>query len=227
MSAGNNPVLLLVKQDKRACSQERVVIMLVETKREQVFQISPSVRVVADYEQDYETIGEVANNIGIGVQTLHYPSNFRSYSTDDEIGSAIQGILSNGVRTRTEAEAQISKYLTDNGIPFVITCLKGLSQSEWHDMVIYSPSKDENAWTWSVEQLQGITEHFDALFAGEVYRVSVENAKVFTANDGETRTEWITDEAFGFTEVVEKLFTLNADWIKDTFNLEVVVEVEG
>jgi hypothetical protein len=195
--------------------------MLVESTRDQVFQISQTVRVVAEYEQDYETIGEVANNIGIGVQTLHHPSLIRSYSTDDEIGSAIQGILSNG-HDNDEVEAQVSWYLTDNGIPFIITCLKGFSQGEWHDMVIYSPDK-----SWTVGQLEGVAEHFDALFAGEVYRVYVEHATVFTSPSGDTRTEWNADEDFDRTEVTEKLFTLNADFIKATFNLEVVVEVEG
>ena len=202
--------------------------MLVETSREQVFQISPTIRVVADYEEDYETIGEVAKNIGLGVQTLHFPTQIRQYSTDDEWTNDIQAFIGEGLYTGSaKVEEMISEYLTNKGVPFIITTLKGFSQGEWHTMVIYSPSKDENAWTWSVEQLQGMAEYFDALFAGEVYRVSVENAKVFTADDGETRTEWITDEDFGFTEITEKLFTLNADWIKDTFNLEVVIEVEG
>jgi len=202
--------------------------MLVEITREQVFQISPTVRVVADYEQDYETIGEVAKNIGIGVQTIQAPLHFIQYSTSDEFSDDIQAFIGEGLYTgNAKVEELISEYLTSQGVPFIITTLKGFSQGEWHTMVIYSPSKDENAWTWSVEQLQGMAEHFDALFAGEVYRVSVENAKVFTADDGETRTEWITDEDFGFTEITEKLFTLNADFVKDTFNLEVVIEVEG
>jgi hypothetical protein len=89
-------------------------------------------------------------------------------------------------------------------------------------MVIYSPDK-----TWEIKGLESVVEDFDARFAGEVYRVSVEYAKVFTANDGETRTEWITDEDLGYTEVVEKLFTLNADWVKDLFGFEVLLEVEG
>jgi len=192
--------------------------MLVETKREQVFQISPSVRVVADYEDEYDTIDQVARNIGLGVQTLKATNNFTRYSTDDDAKTEIEEIVSDG----TLIEDAVSDYFTGEGIPFLIYGLKGFSQGEWHEMVIYSPDK-----TWEIEQLQGMAEYFDALFAGEVYRVSVEYAKVFTANDGETRTEWITDEDFGYSEVVEKLFTLNADWIKDTYGFEVLPEVEG
>jgi len=192
--------------------------MLVETTREQVFQISPTVRVVAEYEQDYETIGEVANNIGIGVQTLRVPNLFRKYSTDDEVKYEVDEIVSEGILI----EDSVTDYFTDNGIPFLIYGLKGFSQGEWHTIVIYDLKKE-----WTIEQLSGVAEEFDALFAGEVYRVYVEHAKVFTAPDGDTRTEWSVDDDFDSTEVTEKLFTLNADFIKATFNLEVVVEVEG
>jgi len=192
--------------------------MLVETKREQVFQISPSVRVVADYEEDYDTIDQVARNIGLGVQTLHAPNNFTRYSTDDDAKTEIEEIVSDG----TLIEDAVSDYFTGEGIPFLIYGLKGFSQGEWHTMVIYDLRKE-----WNAKGLESVAEDFDARFAGEVYRVSVEYAKVFTANDGETRTEWITDEDFGYSEVVEKLFTLNADWIKDAYGFEVLLEVEG
>jgi len=186
---------------------------------EKEFMISPTVMVTAEYETDYETIGERANDLGIGVQTLHHPTQFRQYSTDDEIGSAIQSILNNG-HDRSEVEAQVTWYLTDCDIPFIITCLKGFSQGEWHDMVIYSPDK-----SWTTEQLNGVAVEFDALFAGEVYRIEVLNAKTYTATDGDTVTKWIHDESFGYTQVTEKLFDLTAGFIKDTFDLE--VEVEG
>ena len=181
-----------------------------------MFQISPTVRVVAEYEQDYETIGEVANNIGIGVQTLRVPNNFRKYSSDDDAKPEIDEIVSEGILI----EDSVTDYFTDNGIPFLVYGLKGFSQDEWHDIVIYSPDK-----SWTVQQLEGVAEHFDALFAGEVYRVYVEHAKVFTAPDGDTRTEWNIDESFESIEIIERLFSLNADFIKATFNL--VVEVEG
>jgi hypothetical protein len=192
--------------------------MLVETKRDQVFQISETVRVVAEYEQDYETIGEVANNIGIGIQTLRVPNNFYSYSSDDEVKPEIAEIVSEGILI----EDSVTDYFTDNGIPFLVYGLKGFSQSEWHTIVIYDLKKE-----WTVEALGSVAEDFDARFAGEVYWVSVEYAKVFTAPDGDTRTEWTVDNDFDSTEITEKLFSLNADFVKATFNLEVVVEVEG
>ena len=201
--------------------------MLVESKREQVFQISPSVRVVADYEEDYDTIDQVARNLGLGVQTLQAPNHFIQYSTDDEYSDDIQAIIGEAIYegSHSYTNLKVEQFLEGKGIPFIITTLKGFSQGEWHTMVIYSPDK-----TWKTEGigwLGSVVNEFDARFAGEVYRVSVEYAKVFTANDGETRTEWITDDDLGYYEVVEKLFTLNADYVKDTFGFEVIIEVEG
>jgi hypothetical protein len=192
--------------------------------REQEFMISPTVMVTAEYEMDYETIDQRANDIGLGVQTLHFPTQFRAYSTDDEWTNDIQAILGQGIYdgSHAETESKISEFLTNKGIPFIIANLKGFSQGEWHDMVIYSPDK-----SWTTEQLEGVAEEFDALFAGEVYRVEVLNAKTYTARDGDTVIKWIHDDSFGYTQVTEKLFTLNADFIKETFNLEVVIEVEG
>jgi hypothetical protein len=192
--------------------------MLVETTRHQVFQISPTVRVVAEYEQDYETIGERADYMGLGIQTLRVPNHFISYSSDDEVKHEITEIVSEGILI----EDSVTDYFTDNGIPFLVYGLKGFSQGEWHTIVIYDLKKE-----WNTMGLESVAEEFDALFAGEVYRVTVEHAKVFTAPDGDTRTEWTFDEDFNSTEVTEKLFSLNADFIKATFNLEVVVEVEG
>jgi hypothetical protein len=198
--------------------------MLVETKRNQVFQISPSVRVVADYEEDYDTIDQVARNIGLGVQTLQAPNNFTQYSTDDDYSNDIQAIIGMAMYNYAfeDIQGKVSEFLTNQGVPFIITTLKGFSQGESSEVVIYDPKKE-----WDIKGLESVAEELDARFAGEVYRVSVEYAKVFTANDGETRTEWITDEDLGYYEVVEKLFTLNADYVKDAFGFEVVIEVEG
>lgn len=195
--------------------------MLVETSRDQVFQISPTVRVVAEYEQDYETIDEVAKNVGIGIQTLRVPNNFYSYSTSDEYSDDIQAIIGMGQYNYEfdKVEPKVSEFLTAQGIPFIITCLKGFSQGEWHDVVVYDVTK-----TWTVEQLEGQAQEFDSLFAGEVYRVNVEHATVFTSPNGDTRTEWTIDESFETIQVVEKLFTLNADFVSVHYNLEVVIE---
>lgn len=192
--------------------------MLLESSRDQVFQISPSVRVVAEYEQDYETIGEVANNIGIGIQTLRVPSNFYSYSSDDDVKHEITEIVAEGILI----EDSVTDYFTGEGIPFLIYGLRGFSQGEWHQIVIYDLKKE-----WTLEQLEGVAEEFDARFAGEVYRIYVEHATVFTSPDGDTRTEWTADDSFDYHEVVEKLFTLNADFVSARYNLEVVIEVEG
>lgn len=195
--------------------------MLVETKREQVFQISPSVRVVADYEEDYETLQQVCENVGLGIQTLRSPNHYRQYSTSDEYSDDIQAIIGMAMYNYAfeDIQAKVSEFLTNQGIPFLVCNLKGFSQGEWYEVVIYDAKKE-----WDIKGLKSVAEELDARFAGEVYRVSVEYAKVFVADDGDTRTEWVTDDDLGYREVVEKLFTLNADYIYNEFSLEVMTE---
>ena len=188
--------------------------------REQEFMISPTVMVVAEYETDYETIDERARDMGLGVETLRVSRGYREYSTMDEHTTPIQNIVE--IVPNTHHAEHLESYFKEHNLAYVIKELKGFSQGEWHDVVIYAL---DNAWT--TEQLEGVAEEFDALFAGEVYRIEVLHAKTYTASDGDTVTQWLHDESFGYTQVTEKLFTLNADFIKDVFNLEVVLEVQG
>jgi hypothetical protein len=188
--------------------------------REQEFMISPTVMVVAEYEMDYETIDERAKDMGLGVETIRVSRGYREYSTMDEHTTPIQNMVE--IATPEHLPEHLASYFKAHNLNYVITELKGFSQGEWHDLVIYAL---DNAWT--TEQLEGVAEEFDALFAGEVYRIEVLHAKTYTASDGDTVTQWLHDESFGYTHVTEKLFTLNADFISSHFGLEVVPEVQG
>ena len=181
--------------------------------REQEFMISPNVMVVAEYETDYETIDERAKDMGLGVETLRVSRGYMEYSTMDEHTTPIQNIIE--IATPNYSE-HLASYFKAHNLAYVIKELKGFSQGEWHDLVIYAL---DDAWT--TEQLEGVAEEFDALFAGEVYRVEVLNAKTYTATDGDIVTKWLHDESFGYTQVTKKLFTLNADFIQETYGLEV------
>ena len=188
--------------------------------REQEFMISPTVMVTAEYETDYETIDQRANDMGLGVETIRVANRLREYSTNDVHTTPIQNMVE--IATPDYIGEHLASYFKAHNLAYVVTELKGFSQGEWHEMVIYALDD-----TWTTEQLEGVAEEFDALFAGEVYRVEVLNAKTYTATDGDTVTQWLHDDSFGYAQVTEKLFTLNADFIKETFNLEVVIEVEG
>lgn len=192
--------------------------MLVNSKNEQEFTISPSVRVVANYSDDHEGIDEVIANMGLAIHTLRVARNFREYKTETEFTDELTEIVDD----ETLIEDSVTDYFTSEQVPFVIYHLKGFSQGEWHDVVIYDPKK-----SWTPEQLEGIGNYVDAIFSGEVYDVKVQQAKVYTAKDGSEVVEWLDSNEYFPETVTEKLFILKAEYIYDTFGLEVIPEVEG
>ena len=196
--------------------------MLVNKKNEQEFAISSTVRVVANYSQDQVEMADgMAKAMGLGMETLKVSRGYREYSTMDEHTTPIKNMVE--IATPEHLPEHLKAYFKANNLNYVIKELKGFSQGEWHDVVIYENTPDD----WTSEQLDKFAEFVDALFAGEVYDVYVQNAKTYTANDGSTVTDWETDEDFEVITVPEKLFTLNADFISSHFGLEVVPEVQG
>lgn len=192
--------------------------MLVNSKNDQEFTISPSVRVVANYSEDYEGIDEVIANMGLAIHTLRVARNFTEYKTETEFTEGI----TEAVEDETLIEDSVTDYFTYEQVPFVIYHLRGFSQGEWHDVVIYDPKR-----VWTTEGLTNIGEYIDAMFAGEVYDVKVQQAKVYTAKDGSEVVEWLDSDEYFPETVTEKLFILKAEYIYDTFGLEVIPEVEG
>jgi hypothetical protein len=193
--------------------------MLQDTKYEQTFQLSPTLRVVADYDSDYEGIQEIINNLELGIQTIRVDRGLRQYNTDDDYRDGIQTIIGDALYSKfiDRAEVSIGNYLRHD-IPFIIKTLRGYSQGEWHEVVIYDP---KNVWTEA--GLEGVYKHLNAVFAGEVHKVWVQSAKVYTANDGDTITEWVENEDYEVIGFAQELFTLNAEWVYDNYGLEVQV----
>jgi hypothetical protein len=191
--------------------------MLQDTKHEQTFQLSPTLRVVADYSSDHEGVQEVVEMMDLGIQTIRVARGLRQYNTDDTYRDGIQEVIGDclykGIFERIHSA--IRGYLKYD-IPFIIKELRGYSQGEWHEVVIYDP---KNVWTEA--GLEGVYKELNAIFAGEVYRVWVQSAKVYTANDGDTITEWVGNDDYEAIEVTQELFQLNAEWVYDNYKLEV------
>jgi hypothetical protein len=197
--------------------------MFTEKKNDQEFAISSTVRVVANYSQDQVEMADgMAKSMGLGMETLKVARGYREYSTMDEHTTPIQNMVE--IATPEHLPEHLKAYFKTHNLNYVLTDLKGFSQGEWHDVVIYDNGTSS---PWSLEQLNNFAEFVDALFAGEVYDVYVQNAKTYTADDGSTITQWETDEDFELITVPEKLFALNADFISSHYGLEVVPEVQG
>jgi hypothetical protein len=204
--------------------------MLVETKEYQsVFQIAPYVRVVALPNSWQESIGNYASSYGVHLETIQAARGMADYSSNSDHTDAIQTIIGDSKYqgNTSEASVKIAKYLDsvnqfafrspdDLEYAYVFHTFKGYSQGEWNEVVAYSNQNDQEA-------LERLVEEFDTYYKGEVYEVSVEHTKVFTATDGEELLKWEVDNDYDYTEVVEEFFTLTADFIKSTYGLEVQV----
>ena len=191
---------------------------------EKVIQITPSLRVIAEYSEEpyYTDIARHISDIGLAIQSIRQAHGIITYKTDTDYSSDIAELIEDNLGDYTEQENAIKAYLTNAELPFVFSTLKGFSQGEWSDVVVYDPNN-----VWSVEELNGVIENITAMYQGEAYEVSVQKAKVFYASDGATKTEWIEDENYDSQVIVESLFELTPEFVKRNYNLEVVPEVEG
>lgn len=188
---------------------------------EQVFQISATQRVIAKVDEYPASLASIVKNYGLACATLYRPTLYSGdVSVEGDYSSYVQGIIDEGLKgwSPDDVERGVSDALEGAGVPFAVANLTGYGQGEWLDLVIWSPDK-----SWTVRGLGDVVTELDAVFSGDVYFVTVETAKVFTASDGETVTKWYSDDEFETLVAIEKLFTLDADWILSNLGLEVAV----
>jgi hypothetical protein len=198
-----------------------------------IFQVSPLVRVVATADGWKQSIGDYASSYGVHLNSIQTARGMVHYSSTGEHTSAIETVIGECLYNGDFADASVkignyfdnaNKYAyrspEDKPYNYVFKTFKGYGQGEWNEVVAYSNQNDQEA-------LERLVEEFDTYYKGEVYEVSVEYAKVFTATDGEELLKWEVDNDYDYTEVVQEFFTLTADFILDTYGLEVVIEVEG
>lgn len=206
--------------------------MLVETKEYQsVFKISETARVVAIPSSWQESTGSRASNYGIHLETIQSARGLVDYNSNSVYSQDIQSIIGDGRYKGDFSMAiyKIGKYLDnankyahrspdDLEYAYVFHTFKGYGQGEWNEVVAYSNQLSQ-------EQLEEIVKgELDTFYKGEVYGVFVQYAKVYVANDGSSLVDWETDTDFEYVEVVQEFFTLTADFVYETYGLEVIVE---
>jgi hypothetical protein len=208
--------------------------MLVSKEYDSVFQVSPLVRVVSRQSQWQEATLHYANTYGIYLETIQSARGMAEYTANSEHTDAIQMIIGDNryQGNLNDTSVKIAKYLdsanqfafrSPDDLPYayVFHTLKGYGQGEWNEVVAYSNQMNQT-------ELEGMIKNtIDTHYKGEVYEVSVEHAKVFTAQDGAELLQWETDTDFDYAEVVQEFFTLTADFVYETYGLEVLLEVEG
>lgn len=155
----------------------------------------------------------------IGVQTLDIDRGLAPIQTKDEHRDQIAEIIERLGRRGEETETAISKHLTRAGLSYEFVSLRGYSQSDWAEVVIYGDKEFFGSLKTEAIVL-------DAWFKGEVYNLTLENLKTYTAEDGESLGRWEIEDAIGQICISESygIRDFDIDWdtlALDSFGLDI------
>ncbi len=126
----------------------------------------------------------------IGVQTLSISSGLREIKTDDTHRDQVAEIIDRLGRYEEETKTAISKHLTRAGLSYEFVSLRGYSQGDWAEVVIYGDKEFFGNLRFEANVL-------DAWWKGEVYTLTLENLKTYSATDGESLARWEIEDALG------------------------------
>jgi hypothetical protein len=181
-----------------------------------IFEIDSNTRAVAYHTGQYCSTDDYASELGVALDTVQSARGMAHFGSDTDLSNAIQVLISDSVYYGDFANTkkQIGEYLDSKGVPHLFYELKGYSQGEWNEVVVYGTKGD-----LGLDELKSLMESVDTYYKGEIYLVHIEKAKVYTADDGSTLVEWIQDEDYAYTEVVQEFFELDKDYVLNKFGL--------
>lgn len=174
-----------------------------------IIELSESLRVAAYYDE-WRQDGPFDWGV-LFVQTLRKDSGMSELTTDDGHRAAIKEIQEHNPYTSYDGYSRerltkrnlseqdaIRKHLTRAGFDCTFAELRGYSQGEWLDAVIYAKAGDVGDWAATVNEI-------DAWFRGDVYTVTLERLEVYTSTSGNELTQWETIDATGGVILSEPL----------------------
>jgi hypothetical protein len=161
----------------------------------------------------HEILGDL-----ISVQTLSISSWLGEIKTDDKHRDQIAQIIDRLGRYEEETKTAISKHLTRAGLSYEFVSLRGYSQSDWAEVVIYGDQE-------FFGNLRLEANVLDAWFKGEIYTLTLENLKTYSSEDGESLGRWEIEDALSQICISESygIKDFDIDWdtlALDTFGLD-------
>lgn len=142
-------------------------------------EISPTERVAVYYEEDYQPLEDFVGD-ELGIFTLHKDRHLSNIE-QGEHSAALHELMDRV--NRDQEESAIGKYLSLHNLHYKFVSLRGYSQSDWADVVIYSEHEyallnDDTLESW---------------FRGDVFYLSHEKLVTFTSPDTDlVLDKWIT-----------------------------------
>jgi hypothetical protein len=149
----------------------------------------------------------------IGVQTLSIDRFLSEIKTNDKHRDPIAEIVERHGRRTTETETAISKHLNRAGMNYQFVSLRGYSQGDWAEVVIYADGD-------TIGNLNGAADELKAWFRGDIYNITLETLKTYTAPDGESLARWQIEDAVGGMVISKSYGEKNGDIDWDTLALD-------
>lgn len=149
----------------------------------------------------------------IGIQTLAIDRFLSEIKTNDKHCDPIAEIVERHGRLQTETRTAISKHLSRAGMTYQFVSLRGYSQGEWAEVVMYADSE-------TIGNLNGAADELRAWFRGDIFTLCLEDLKTYTAPDGESLARWEIEDALGGMVISESYGLKNRDIDWDTLALD-------
>lgn len=148
-------------------------------------QISDTLRVKAYYDEDSHSLDFIVGD-ELGVYFIAPHRDYRRHNQGDYTNEL--GHLQNRV-DREQEQSAIGKYLALAGMNYKFVSLRGYSQSDWADVVIYT---DEDY------DLDSSAEALDTWFKGDIFIVCLEKLHTYTElSTGQTIQRWEIEDSIG------------------------------
>jgi len=149
----------------------------------------------------------------VSVQTLKIDRHLNPISTDDEHRGPIAEILEAHHGNKDAQQMAISKHLDRAGLSHAFVSLRGYSQGEWAEVVVYSDSELISYWG-------SVAEDLNAWFRGDVFSFELQTLKVYKAEDSTELARWDSDQHTGLVLISDSYGMKDGDIDWETLALD-------
>lgn len=156
-------------------------------------------RLTATLDSDWYSFEDILGD-GLHMQPINFFHDYSrdAFSTDEDHSHQIARLVdafhyynhpNNYVELRQRA---VGLYLASVGVPYRFVSLRGYSQGEQVDVVLYGNDASD---TWILEK--DSDKAVQAWFRGDVYTVSLERLVTWRGDNGDIKFEWDVVESVG------------------------------
>ena len=157
------------------------------------YEFTPTDRINLYYDTDQYDLEWIIGE-EVGVYTIDIARNFHPIEQGERTKDLDRLIrnLANDYRTdwRERKLRAIELYMNLAGLEYKHASLRGHSQGDWADVIIYANPDDR-------VDLESCEEAMDDWFKGEIYTIVHEKLEVYTSPNGNTIERWEVQDSLG------------------------------